>query len=143
MHLNKVKSYYTQKIESEKVDLSISNLGIIFSSPIKNKNWNRINFGIGISTLNSYDQDITIQGQNKFNSLADKILDLANGNYINELDDFYGYPGFMTYLIDTTFGAGDNGQYFLNINGSTNKTQRKIISSKGNKLSWYFLLQVQ
>ena len=133
MHLNKVKSYYTQKIESEKVDLSISNLGIIFSSPIKNKNWNRINFGIGISTLNSYDQDITIQGQNKFNSLADKILDLANGNYINELDDFYGYPGFMTYLIDTTVGVGDNGQYFLNINGSTNKTQRKIISSSGNK----------
>jgi len=133
MHLNKVNSYYTQQVETEKVDLTISNLGIIFSSPLKNKNWNRINFGIGINTLNSYNKDITIQGKNKFNSLSDKILDLANGNYINELDDFYAYPGFMTYLIDTSLGLGDNGQYFLNINSTTNKTQRKIISSSGNK----------
>jgi len=133
MHLNKVNSYYTQKVETEKVDLTISNLGIIFSSPLKNKNWNRINFGIGINTLNSYNKDITIQGKNKFTSIADKILDLANGNYINELDDFYAFPGFMTYLIDTSLGQGDNGQYFLNVNSTTNKTQRKIISSSGNK----------
>ena len=32
--------------------------------------------------------------------------------------------GFMTYLIDTTVGVGDNGQYFLNINSMSTKHKK-------------------
>ena len=37
----------------------------------------------------SYDKNIRIEGENSSSSLADKILELANGNKINDLNNFY------------------------------------------------------
>jgi len=130
--INNVKSYYTTPIESEKKNMNISNIGVVYSLPLKNPNWNRFNIAIGGNQLASYNKNIMIEGINYTNSFADKILEFSQGKNIQELDVLFGEPAWQTFLIDTTI-AGDNGEYILNINSNTKKTQKEIFQSNGSK----------
>ena len=57
---------------------------------------------LGWNKLASYEQDIRIEGINKNSSIADKLLEIAQGKTIDELDDFFSYPAFATDVIDLT-----------------------------------------
>ena len=50
------------------------------------QNLKRINIGLGTNMINTYDHNIRIEGENNTSSMTDKILELANGNTIDNLN---------------------------------------------------------
>ena len=48
----------------------------------------------------SYERNIRIEGENSSSSLVDKILEVANENKINDLNEFHTSLAFWTDLID-------------------------------------------
>ena len=142
LNLNSTTSYYGNKETDYKSALKIGNVGVVFSSPIENSEWKRINFAIGWNQLANYNNSIRIQGENNTTSLADNILDLSQGNSISELNTFYSAPAFWTDLIDlsdnsidttTNWYAQDNGNYISHVKGNSSKSQTKNINSSGGK----------
>ena len=147
-NLNSTSSYYGNKETDYKSGLKIGNIGLVFSSPRENSEWKRINFAVGWNQLANYERNIRIQGNNNNSSLADEILAESQGYYIDQLNEFYAYPAFDTYLIDfednifdtiTGLNSGiDNGDYISNINGNSSKTQTKNTHSSGGKNEFIF-----
>ena len=144
--LHNSKAYFnSSNIEGDKMGLNISNLGLVYSMPKNNSEWKRINIALGWNQLASYERNIRIEGENSSSSLADKILELANGNNINDLNEFHTSLAFWTDLIDlenndTLNNAYlyDNGNYISHISGNSNKLQRKSIHSTGSKNEFVF-----
>ena len=144
--LNSTTSYYGSKENDYKSGLKIGNIGLVFSSPRENSEWKRINFAIGWNQLANYDNNIRIQGENNTSSLADNILAFSQGNSIDELNTFYSYPAFVTYLIDfpdslnitSNSYINDNGNYISNVKGNSSKNQTKNIHSSGGKNEFIF-----
>ena len=138
-NLNSTTSYYGSKETDYKSGLKIGNIGVVFSSPKENSEWKRINFAIGWNQLANYNSNIRIQGENNTSSLADNILEFSQGNSIDELNTFYSYPAFSTYLIDfpdslditSNSYINDNGNYISNVKGNFSKNQTKSINSSG------------
>jgi len=147
-NLNSTSSYYGHQESDYKSGLKIGNIGLVFTSPRENSEWKRINFAIGWNQLANYESNIRIQGNNNNSSLADEILAESQGYYIDQLNEFYSYPAFYTYLIDlednifdtiTGLNSGiDNGDYISNINGNSSKTQTKNTHSSGGKNEFIF-----
>ena len=144
--LNSTTSYYGRKENDYESGLKIGNIGLVFSSPRENSEWKRINFAIGWNQLANYDNNIRIQGENNTSSLADNILAFSQGNSIDELNTFYSYPAFVTYLIDfpdslnitSNSYINDNGNYISNVKGNSSKNQTKNIHSSGGKNEFIF-----
>jgi hypothetical protein len=144
--LNSTTSYYGSKENDYKSGLKIGNIGLVFSSPRENSEWKRINFATGWNQLANYDSNIRIQGENNTSSIADNILALSQGYSIDELNTFYSYPAFVTYLIDfpdslnvtSNSYINDNGNYISNVKGNSSKNQTKNIHSSGGKNEFIF-----
>ena len=144
--LNSNTSYYGNKETDYKSGLKIGNIGLVFSSLRENSEWKRINFAIGWNQLANYDNNIRIQGENNTSSIADNILAISQGYTIDELNTFYSYPAFGTYLIDfpdslditSNSYINDNGNYISNVKGNSSKTQTKNIHSSGGKNEFIF-----
>ena len=148
LNINSTKSYYGDSHLSDyKSGLAISNLGLVFTIPQDNSEWKRLNIGIGWNQLANYNSRIKIEGRNSTSSIANNILDLSQGNTIENLNDFHGSLAFWTDLIDlednsidttTAWYANDNGNYISHINSNTNKTQAEYLRSTGEENEFVF-----
>ena len=146
--LNNTKSYSTlSSIDEYKMGIDISNLGLVYCIQKDNSEWKRINIGLGWNQLASYQRNVRIEAENSSSSLADKILELANGNNINDLNRFHTSLAFWTDLIDladnsvdtvTNWYTNDNGNYISHIRGNSNKLQQKVIRSNGSENEFVF-----
>jgi hypothetical protein len=148
-NLNSTSSYYGNKETDYKSVLKIGNIGLVFTSPREDSEWKRINFAIGWNQLANYENNIRIQGNNNNSSLADNILDESQGYTIDQLNELYSYPAFVTDLIDlsdnsfdttTNWYTYDNGNYISHVNGNSSKTQTKNTHSSGSKNEFIFTI---
>ena len=132
LQLNSTKSYFKEShISAYNSKITLGSLGIIFSSPQKDTDWKRINFGIGWNQLASFDKTINIKGVNSQNSIVDRILTMTNGTLISDLasgnGNSYSEMAWNTYLIDP---ALLDGEYISNFSSGP-KRQSKTINSSG------------
>ena len=146
-NINNSKSYFnSSQIDVDRMNSNITSLGIIYTIfPFNNDNeWKRINIGIGINQLASYERNIRIEGENSSSSLADKMLEEANENTINNLNNFHTSLAFWTDLIDLSDNSidttidpvwylYDNGNYISHVKSNSRKTQKKNIYSRGSQ----------
>ena len=148
-HLNSTTSYHGSKETDYNSGLKIANIGLVFSSPKGDSEWKRINFSIGWNQLANYDNNMRVLGRNNTSSLADNILDVAQGHNINNLNAFHSGPAFWTDLIDladnsvdttTDWYAHDNGNYISHINGTSSKLQSKNSYTSGGKNEFVFTI---
>lgn len=145
-NLNSTKSYFNGTNTADyNTGLDIGNLGLVFTIPKGDTDWKRINIAIGWNQLTSYDRNIIIEGHNNTSSLADNILEYAQGNTIDNLNSFHGSPAFWSDLIDlenndTINGwyANDNGSYISHISSNSNKMQAKHIQTSGGENEFVF-----
>lgn len=145
-NLNSTKSYFNgTNTANYNTGLDIANLGLVFTIPKGDTDWKRINIAIGWNKLASYDRNIIIEGHNNTSSLADNILEYAQGNTIDNLNSFHGSPAFWSDLIDlenndTINGwyANDNGSYISHISSNSNKMQAKHIQTSGGENEFVF-----
>ena len=145
-NLNSTKSYFNGTNTADyNTGLDIGNLGLVFTIPKGDTDWKRINIAIGWNQLTSYDRNIIIEGHNNTSSLADNILEYAQGNTIDNLNSFHGSPAFWSDLIDlenndTINGwyANDNGSYISHVSSNSNKMQAKHIQTLGGENEFVF-----
>ena len=139
-----IKSYSDTPIDFDRIHSNIASLGIVYTLPKNNQEWKRINIGFGINQLASYEKNIRIQVNNTSSSLVDNIIDLADGNTINNLNDFHTSLAFWTDLIDLSNNSidtslnpvwylYDNGEYISHVKSQSNKTQSADINSRGSQ----------
>ena len=145
-NLNSTKSYFNGTNTADyNTGLDIGNLGLVFTIPKGDTDWKRINIAIGWNQLTSYDRNIIIEGHNNTSSLADNILEYAQGNTIDNLNSFHGSPAFWSDLIDlenndTINGwyANDNGSYISHVSSNSNKMQAKHVQTLGGENEFVF-----
>ena len=145
-NLNSTKSYFNGTNTADyNTELDIGNLGLVFTIPKADTDWKRINIAIGWNQLTSYDRNIIIEGHNNTSSLADNILEYAQGNTIDNLNSFHGSPAFWSDLIDlenndTINGwyANDNGSYISHVSSNSNKMQAKHVQTLGGENEFVF-----
>jgi len=132
IQLNSTKSYFNEShISAYNSKIALGSLGIIFSSPQKESDWKRVNFGIGWNQLASFDKKINIEGVNGQNSIVDRILTITDGTLKSDLasgnGNSYSQMAWNTYLIDP---AALDGEYISNFSSDI-KRQSKTINSNG------------
>ena len=108
LNLNATKSYYNgNNLSAYKSELSIANLGLVFTIAQNNSDWKRINLGIGWNQLANYNNTLEIEGINTQSSIVDRIVELTNGTLTSELTNgegnYYSQMAWNTYLIDPLF----------------------------------------
>ena len=126
---------------NNKFSSSISNFGFVAVGKNQHEDWKRINIGFGWNQLSSFESKLYTQTQNNTSSLADLLLNQANGNIIDELNSFGASPAFWSDLIDlennfvdttTNWYAFDNGNYISHVNPNAEKTQSNRVNTNGN-----------
>jgi hypothetical protein len=145
-NFNSTKSYFNgTNTNNYNTVLDIGNLGLVFTTAIGDTEWKRINIALGWNQLASYERNIIIEGHNNSSSLADNILEYAQGNTIDHLNPFHGSPAFWSDLIDlenndTINGwyANDNGSYISHVSSNTNKMQAKRMNTSGGENEFVF-----
>lgn len=125
-------SYYSgNRAEDEHYKMGISNFGYVISSPKNDMQWKRINMAFGYNRLTNFSQRIYIIGENNASSLIDNFVANAQGNTINQLNEFADLLAWNTYLFDPKNNQ-DDGQYISNLNSSQNKTQEEMTKRIGS-----------
>ena len=144
LNLNATKSYYNgNNLSAYKSELSIANLGLVFTIAQNNSNWKRINLGIGWNQLANYNNSIKIEGINTQSSIVDRIVELTNGTLTSELTNgegnYYSQMAWNTYLIDPLFNNNTlvDGEYVSNFS-SNSKSQSKVTTSIGGMNEFVF-----
>jgi hypothetical protein len=143
-NLNATKSYYNDShLSSYKSELSIGNIGLVFTIPQNNSDWKRINLGVGWNQLANYNNTIKIDGINNENSIVERIVDMTNGTLTGELTNgegnSYSQMAWNTYLIDPLFDNNGlvDGEYVSNFS-SNPKSQAKVTASSGGLNEFVF-----
>lgn len=120
---------------------NLSNFGFVLTGKNMDEVWKRINVGFGWNQLASYDNRFYTETQNSNSSLAELLLEQAQGNTIDNLNYWGSEPAFWSDLIDlennfvdtaTGWYAFDNGNYVSNVNPSSDKKQSKKVNSVGD-----------
>ena len=128
-------------------DMNSSQFGIILSGMNNNEEWKRINIGFGWNETAYFNNYLYTEGNNSESSLADLLLEQANGNTINNLNSFGAGPAFWSDLIDlennavdtlTDWYAYDNGNYISHVIGHSDKVQSERLNSKGQMGEFVF-----
>jgi hypothetical protein len=144
LNLNATKSYYNgNNLSAYKSELSIANLGLVFTIAQNNSDWKRINLGIGWNQLANYNNTLEIEGINTQSSIVDRIVELTNGTLTSELTNgegnYYSQMAWNTYLIDPLFNNNIlvDGEYVSNFS-SNSKSQSKVTTSIGGMNEFVF-----
>ena len=142
-------SLNNNKFSTKKFGSDISNWGIVACGNNQHDNWKRINLGIGWNQHANYDNRFYTQTENSNSSLADLLLEQADGSTIENLNYWGAEPAFWSDLIDlannmvdtsTGWYAFDNGEYISNVNPSALKTQSSRVNSYGDMGEYVFSL---
>lgn len=137
------------KFSNNKFGSNISNFGFVASGTNQDEQWKRINLGFGWNQLADYDTRFYTETQNSTSSLAELLLEQAQGNTIENLNYWGSEPAFWSDLIDlednfvdtaTGWYAFDNGNYISHVNPISNKTQSKKVNSVGDMGEYVFSL---
>jgi hypothetical protein len=137
--LHNVESlFYGNRIDDSKNNLNIGSLGLVYSAPLKGRDWKSFTFGVGINQLANFNKRQTIEGSNSHSSLMTDFLNRANrqGSVAN-LSDYSTGLAWDTWLL----GQDDNGFFidldnnFFNNGGSVFQRQRVISSGYLNEFS--------
>lgn len=136
-----INTYRGLESEDFKYNFNIGNFGLVFSAPLNSvasdkPQWKSVQFGFGMNRLANYNSNITIEGNNNETSLADILIDKANGTSFENLDPFDTQLAYDGYILNP--GSGLNTYVSALQNGDI--IQRKTINTKGGMNEWDFSL---
>ena len=142
MYIGKTTSSYLGSTnEDNRYNFNLGNVGMVLAFPLNSKmsdaGWKNMQFGFGINRTQNFNNRMIIEGNNMSSSLLDTWVEYANGNSIDNLDQYDVGLGFNTWVLDTI--AGSPTQYKAMVAGGGLK-QRKSINSSGSMNEWVMTL---
>lgn len=138
---NSNADYYGNLRSDSKLNFNISNLGIVIYNPavnrMKTKGWLSSTFAFGLTRQGGLGGRFTASGINNQSSLADAMVQSANGKPAAQFDPFYEALGYEAYLFDPK--PNSQNQY-VNNNGPKpgfgGQQQRMVVDRKGAISEW-------
>ena len=134
--MNEISTYYMgNKYVDKSGNFNLNSLGIssVGKKDIEN-DWRRINYSFSYNRTKRIKNSYQIMGFNNSSSMIDVFNDLAQGQLISELNQFYEGAAFWVDLIDqNTDDEGDwlnNGQFFQQV--ASGQKQRFLSSNFGS-----------
>jgi hypothetical protein len=124
--------------------LNVPSMGMVFGGPKDDSihSWKGGTFGIGLTNINSFQNQFTYEGDNKKNNLTDYLVEQTNGLRQDSLDrlqksDLQDVTGlaYYTYLVNPGNSYPNNRQYQSYIHGDTVHQQETVIT-KGKQMQW-------
>lgn len=107
---------------------NLNNAGIVITIPLEDKTkWNAVQMGFGYNRIKDYNNTFRIEGTSKNSSIADQLINMANGTSIDNLQGD-AELAFMTWFIDSLSGGGN--QYYSHFSGQ-NVKQKKYTHTSG------------
>jgi hypothetical protein len=105
MYFNSSNSVFNNsQYHSDKSNFNIGNAGLVFTHIISNNptsdGWKSWNFGVGYNRLDNYHSRSGYEGVNQSSSMLDNFAETANGQNYDQLDPYYEYLAYATYLIN-------------------------------------------
>jgi hypothetical protein len=127
-------SYFNQLTDDSKYNLSLGNIGFVYTSELSGKSkeagWERIQFGFGYNRINNFNNRIYIQGFNNNSSMMTGYAHMADGNLPENLDKFTTGLAYDAWLIwpmdDSVDPLYDTDAYFGNV------MQQQTITTSGS-----------
>lgn len=114
-----------------KLNFNFGNIGFATTFNIGeqyNSGWRSLNFGFGYNRTNNFQSQISIQGNNKTNSLLDTYVAAANGQASAELDLFSTDLAWRTYLIN----PGNDSTTYDHVIKNYGVLQKKNVETSGS-----------
>lgn len=137
-----MNSQYLGNSESDfDYNISMGNLGYVATiinedkeNPLKS-----LNFAFGYNNLCNFNEMIEIEGVNNTNSLTDNLASRGYGIQPENLDNFYAYPAWYTWLIDED--PNDSNGYISTFD-TYGETQAMNIQKKGHIGEYVFSMGI-
>ncbi len=111
--------------EGSRTIFDLSNIGYVIVKPLNYGNgWKFFQFGVGMNRLNNFNTSSLMQGDNTKNSKLDVYAEQADGQSVDDLDDFELYPAWQCYLIN----PDDNNYYYTPVPFGGVLQQQRVIA---------------
>ena len=110
---NTKSSFNGMSNNDTKYNFNFSNIGIVFafnSNDGLSSEWKNVQFGFGLNRTNNFNNRTIITGDNTQTSLMDDYILKANGNAVDDLNEFDTRLAYDTYLLDPS-SIGTNNYY--------------------------------
>ncbi len=120
----------TNSVDS-KLNFNIGNLGFVTAFILSEGNksgWESLNFGVGYSRNNNFQNRTSIQGNNKSNSLLDTYVADANGHTSSSFDLFSTDLAWQTYLIN----PNTDSIHYSHVIKNYGELQKKSVETSGS-----------
>ena len=148
--INTQSDYFGTTATDQKVNLNISNIGVVLAWKINSEltKFKNNSFGISYSRINDFHQQFAYQGRSG-SSMLDHFLDQAQGVHIDDFNDentsnYSSLEGLAarTELILTTKNeddmTGSYQEYTSDITGDPSQTETIAIKGMKNQLSFSY-----
>ncbi len=120
VYINSTTSNFVgNSLKSDKSNFNFGNIGLVYTN-LLSKNptsvgWKSWNFGIGYNRIENFHSRTSYMGVNPSSSMIDNFTQNSQGINYTDLDPFYEYLAYMTYLTNpdslnnyySTVSAGD------------------------------------
>ncbi len=116
---------------------SLGNIGMVYTLNTGNdQGWANFNFGFSYQKRTDLYRNVSISGVNDHSSMLDYFADQADGNTLDNLDNYSSGLAFDTWLIDTVAGNPTEyetvlSQYGDFPNSTYGELQRRHVGSSG------------
>ncbi len=119
--------------------INLNNLSFIGTYNLKEgSTFSNVNFGFSYNRLNSFNENILIEGVNETNSFSDWLAAKGEGIYagdLNQMDNFYSNLGYWAYLIDP---INRDSTSYVSALYNCGQTQRQFIGRSGHQGEYNF-----
>jgi|AntRauTorckE5430_2_1112549.scaffolds.fasta_scaffold02847_2 hypothetical protein len=113
-----------------RTNINLSNLGIVFSKTDNSSDWKSINFGIGMNRLTNNNQEFYYEGTTE-GTITQRWQALANGNSLDQLDDFEAGPAYDSNIL-YQFDDTPENEYLIDLNENDLVKKEQVITRKGS-----------
>lgn len=141
---NTSSSFLGNAVDENRFNFNIGNAGLVYTNKLTNDEtspgWKSWNFGFGYNRMNNFHNNFSYEGFNKENSLTDFWAQNSNGLPYADLDPFYEYLAYYTYLINPDSlnnysAAAANGNILQRRNAETRGSIGEVDFSFGGNYS--------
>ena len=119
---------------ANKTNFNFGNAGLILTNKIRNEGdgWKSWSFGFGYNRQDNYNSYMRFEGKNQDNSMLDHFAEEAGSQNYSDLNSFYEYLAYYTYLINPDNDTATT-QYTPAISeyGQTQRMSKETRGSKG------------
>lgn len=124
-------SYLNTVNNDSKFNFNFGNIGLVYNNPLTkdetSPGWKSWSFGLGYNRIHNFHNRSYFEAVNRENSLLDAFTQNAKGLNYDQLDSYYEYLAYYTYLINP-----DSSNDYTSVIPFAGEIQRRSSETRGS-----------